>query len=135
MLLLQKTSNHKPQKGLPMPTNCETLSLKAKEIFEKLKLLYPDDAFKNSKWKEEGLVHDNVWFDLRRHEDRAKLEAQKKSFIGYAVDLQASAYVKAHKSLDGFEKQTIELSLLDTLRILRILAELDFQIETGDFIE
>ena len=114
----------------------ETLSPKAREIFGKLKSYFPPDPWKNPHWKEEGLVHDNRWFDLRKKADRELLEEQKKSFIGYTVMLAASRYRKRNRgSLSGFDRERYSRMTQHEAEILLLLQDLSFKIETMDIVD
>ena len=111
--------------------DCEKLSPNALKIFEKIKTYYPPDPWKNLQWKEEGLVYDNGWHDLRKGDDRGKLIGRWEHTIGSTIVMFASQNKnkKLTRSVFHFKmsKRWIEIAVL--------LKELDFQIETLDLVE
>ncbi len=119
------------------------LSRNAKKIFENLKPYFPPDSFGNMSWKPEGIVHSNIWHDLRSAAGRQKLARQIKDAISYDAEIQASIYKDTHKCesrgelnwLEGFTLAHFTKGMQHNLELLLILNDLDFQIETMDFAE
>ena len=122
-----------------MAEDCEKLSAKAQEIFNKLEPFYPPILFKDGpsiRWKPEGLVHDNTWHDLRKSADRQKLIETRLRGLGNWVFLEARIYRDDHKgSLAGFEHAHFTKVIAHAAEHYLILMELDFQIETMDIVE
>ncbi len=116
-----------------MNTDCTELSTPAQEIFAKLKPYYPLGPFKEGQWIAEGKIYDNGWYDLRKSLDRQRLMEQKKNFIGYLVELEASRYWKKNGSLSDFTAHHFTRHMQETAELLMLLTDLDFQIETLDF--
>ena len=110
--------------------DCEKLSADALNIFEQIKVYYPPNPWNKPRWTKNGKVNDNVWRDLRKKEDRAKLIAWYENLIGRAIVSRAGTLrnrrEKLTRSVFNFKlcKKWIELATL--------LHELDFQIETLD---
>lgn len=114
----------------------EGLSVDARAIFEKIKPHFPLDPWGKPRWTEEGKVFDNGWFDLRKKADRRRLEEQRKSFLGYLVQVRARAYRdRNHQSIEGFAGEPFSQVIEDYAELLLFLEDLDFQIETMDLAE
>jgi len=113
----------------------ETLSPKALEIFSKLKPFYVQDSWGNPQWKEEGIIIDNGPYDLRKKTERQRLEQTQKQIIGFLMFLCAKKIMKDESTLIGLTSNHIPISVQRHLEILLILDELDFQIETMDFVD
>ncbi len=118
-----------------MRTNCERLSDNARKIFDKIKPFYPPNPWKKPQWNEDGLVFDNGWLDLRKSSDRDCLQNQKESSIGFSVKIAALVYRDKHKSLEGFSQEHYSKSIENSVALLLLLEDLDFQIETMDLVE
>lgn len=118
-----------------MAVDCEQLSPNAQIIFEKIKPYFPPDPWNKPSWTEEGIVHHNWFFDLRKHKDRDKLIEWQKNFIGSCIGLTASSYRKNNESLDGFLNKCNDGLIQKTTELLLLLEDLDFQIETLDLCE
>lgn len=120
-----------------MATDCEELSPNARKIFEKLKVFYPPDSWKNPQFTEEGKVHESgsSWYDLRKSKDRNKLMEEKKNFLGYVVELNAISHYEENGSLEGFFEKQYSRLMTNALGILMLLNDLDFQIETLDLVD
>ena len=112
--------------------DCEKLSPDALKIFEEIKTYYPLNPWATPQWKEEGLVYDNGWHDLRKAEDRDRLIKKFEHIVGHVIIISARSRKdrnqKLTKSVFNFraEKRWIEVAVL--------LYELDFQIETMDLV-
>ncbi|MDO8495265.1 MAG: hypothetical protein Q7S32_01905 [bacterium] len=118
-----------------MATDCEKLSPKALEIFEKIQKFYPPTPWSNPRCTPGGMVCDNRWFDLCKSEDRKSLMEGKKSSLGHMVEIQASVYIKKEGSLKRFSRRSFGLMIQNTVELLLLLNDLDFQIETMDIVE
>lgn len=118
-----------------MATDCEKLSPKALKIFEQLKPYFPPDPWGNSNWNEDGTVRSNGLFDLRKSSDRNKLIEKIKSTLGSFVEISAGSYKRKNGSLEGFEIDHFGMMIRREVDLLFTLNELDFQIETLDFVE
>ncbi len=77
-----------------MAINCEELSSKAREIFNKIKVFFPPDSYGKCKYTEDGKVFDNIWYDLRLSGHRQVLINTRMHFVGHIVCLQAGRYRK-----------------------------------------
>ncbi len=115
--------------------DCDKLSPKAVNIFEKLKPFFPPDPWKKPQWIEGGRVFDNGEFDLRNSTDRDKLIDKTKMMLGSHIELAANIYHRNTKTLEGFEIEHFGKAIRHTAELLLILNELDFQIETMDLFE
>jgi hypothetical protein len=118
-----------------MATDCETFSLKAREIFAKLQRIFKPSPFGVPQWREEGVVVDNGEFDLRKSADRQKLIDTTVNTLGSFVEVTALSYLRKNGTLNGFEVDHFGMMIKDKVALLLILRELDFQIETGDFAD
>lgn len=114
--------------------DCSELSPNARRIFEKITVFYPPDSWNEPQWTEEGRVFDNGWYDLREAKDRDKLIKWYERLIGHHL-VGSVCFARDRKEkpipfvLFNFRmyEKWIELVVL--------LYELDFQIETLDFVE
>ena len=118
-----------------MATDCDELSPNARKIFEKLKVFYPPDSWKNPQFTEDGKVLDNRWYDLRKSKDREALEESTRKFLGYVVEINALGHYQKNGSLTGFTEQKYSPVMTKSLEILMLLNDLHFQIETLDLID
>lgn len=113
--------------------DCEKLSPNAQKIFEKIKNLYPPDPWQNPQWKEEGLVYDNGWQDLRKSAIRRSLIDSYNHIIGLSITQTAHSFRKANKEMRSCD---INLKIYEAwIDKVIVLEELDFQIETMDLVE
>ena len=118
-----------------MAQDCVELSPRAREIFEKIVPYFPRDSYGNHQFSKEGKIFEDNWYDLRLATERQAFISRKKYFVGNVVSLQAEAYRKDHGgSLNGFTRQSYSRMTQHTLEILLLIEDLDFQIETGDFV-
>ena len=115
--------------------DCETLSPGAAQIFELLKPFFPPDPWKNPRWNEDGTVEDNGKYDLRKSADRHKLLEKTRSTLGQFVETVAGVYQTKNGSLEGFENHHFGPMIRHKVGLLFLLRDLDFQIETGDFVD
>ncbi|OHA35040.1 MAG: hypothetical protein A2928_04035 [Candidatus Taylorbacteria bacterium RIFCSPLOWO2_01_FULL_45_15b] len=116
--------------------DCQKLSPKARKIFNSLKPYFPPDPWGKARWKKDGRVCDNGEFDLRKSEDKDKIQHLKRLLIGHELEMMYRRYrEKYHLPLEGISNMPLTPLLKDTLEITRLLAELDYQIETGDFAD
>lgn len=118
-----------------MGRDCESLSLKAREIFEKMAKFFPPDPWGRPRFENEGRVYDNGWYDLRKSKDRRRLIEKTRSSIGYVVETKAALFIKKNGSLSGFYKQCFSMTVKLKAEFLLLLGDLDFQIETGDIVD
>ena len=118
-----------------MARNCKTLSPKAAEIFKKLEPFFPPDPWHNPQWFEDGKIRDNWLYDLRLSDDRERMEKWYQLMIGHSVQLSADMYLKEKGSLDDFTPQNFIEQIRHHAKLLLILQDLDFQIETLDIVE
>ncbi len=118
-----------------MGTDCNVMSPNARKIFEKLKPFYPPDPWQRPMWDEEGRVKDNGSFDLRKSSDRSRLIERSRSTLGSFVETVAGAYETRVGSFDGLEHHHFGLMIKHEVERLKILNDLDFQIETGDLVD
>ena len=118
-----------------MATDCQVLSPKAREIFERLKPFFPPDPWKQPRWNEDGTVEDNGRYDLRQSADRQKLLEKMRSALAMFVETVAGVYKTNNGSLDGFEVDHFGLMIRNGVELLFVLRDLDFQIETGDLLD
>ena len=113
--------------------DCTELSPNARKIFDEIKTHYLPDPWGNPQWKEEGVVYDNGWHDLRKNSNRTQLVKWYEHLIGHVIVSSASAAKNKKEEITGsvFNFKTlrrwIELAVL--------LYELDLQIETTDLVE
>ncbi len=121
-----------------MATDCKKLSPNAQKFFERLKFHFPPDPWGKPRWQKRGKVNDNGWFDLRKNNDRDRLEKNVTKFLGYLVGMEAKIYQKKKGSLVGFENCRFSSKMFRSYAdILLTLEELDYQIqmETIDLVE
>ena len=118
-----------------MATDCEVLSEGAKIIFEKIKPYFPPDPWNSPNWLEEGVVRDNGFFDLRKSQDRTRLIEKTTSALGSFVETVAGVYHTKNGSLEGFEIDHFGMMIRNKVGLLFVLKDLDFQIETMDFVD
>ena len=121
-----------------MDAETPPLSEKSRIIFKKLEPLFQPGPFPGQiNWQEEGVVVDQtVFYDLRKREDRERLERSYSQLIGHTVfTLKAKPYAEKNGSLEGFEHEHHSPMIVRWLQILLIVDELDFQIETMDLVE
>lgn len=113
--------------------DCPKLSPNARKIFEKITTFYPPDPWHQPQWIAEGKVFDNGWYDLRKAKDRDELIRWYERLIGHFIVESARVARDKKKKLTHsvfslrVSKRWIELVVL--------FYELDFQIETLDFVE
>ena len=113
--------------------DCEKLSPKALKIFKQIKTYFPLDPWSKPQWVKEGGLYNNGRYDLRKKNDRQRLIKWHEGLIGSTIVLFARSARdsgnKLTRSVFHFKgcKKWIELTIL--------LYELDFQIETLDFID
>ncbi|MDP2629695.1 MAG: hypothetical protein Q8P45_03295 [Candidatus Harrisonbacteria bacterium] len=117
-----------------MARDCEQLSPAAQAIFAKLKPFFPPDPWKRPRWQEEGIIIDNGTFDLRKYEDRKRLEEVHGRHIAFQIITEASQH---QDNLDDYAIGGSPMSKLlrKHIKIVLILQDLDFQIETTDICE
>ncbi len=118
-----------------MATDCEKLTENAKKIFKKLEPFFPPDPWHRPMWHEGGVVESNGLYDLRKSRDRNGLIEKTISTIGSFVENKANVHQKQNKSLDGFEIAHFGPMIKERVELLFILRELDFQIETLDYVD
>ncbi|MBI3633822.1 MAG: hypothetical protein HY226_06065 [Candidatus Vogelbacteria bacterium] len=112
--------------------DCEELSPKSREIFEKIKKFFSPDPWKNPRWTEDGRICDSTTFyDLRKSDDRKSRIEWQQHMIGYVIGLNAKRYLRAHPSLEGLGISPVAANFIE---LLHLYEELDYQIETGDFV-
>ncbi len=121
-----------------MATDRETLSKKAREIFEKIKVHFPPDPWGKPQWSEEGIVISNGTFDLRKSADREALMNREQHQIGYiVVTIDAP---KARNETDRtvtteLSRRTYNLMIMSHVNLFLLLSDLDFQIATMDVVD
>jgi hypothetical protein len=118
-----------------MAVDCANLSKNALRIYKKLKRFFPPGPFGRVRWLKEGTVEDNGELDLRKSEDRNRLIERTILTLGSFVENAASVYTTKNRTLDGFEIDHFGPMIKNKVELLIILRELDFQIETGDFLD
>ena len=111
------------------------LSPAAFEIFKKLEPFYPPDPWGKTQWKEGGFVYHNGWLDLRKKPGRDQLERQVRETIAMFVEMSAGLYLKEKGTLKGFDREPYPTAVMHQVELLFILRDLDFQVETGDFVD
>lgn len=115
--------------------DCEKLSSNALEIFKKLEPFFPPGPWKTPQWQVEGIVISNWTYDLRKQVDRKRLEDWHLHMVGFKMREDAKRMLEKGGTLLGIEHRHIPQGIQHHLEILLILSDLDFQIETGDFID
>jgi len=116
-------------------TNCKSFSANAIKIFEKIQPYFPPDPWSNPQWIQEGRVKDNEWYDLRKSDDRSRLIEAERSALGHMAQIKAVAHREKHGSLRGFAKKRFSRAIQHQVELLLLLEDLDFQIESLDFVE
>ena|SRR3989344_3734812 len=106
------------------------------KIFNSLRPYFPPDPWGKARWKKDGRVYDNGEFDLLKSEDRDKIQYLKRLLIGHELEMMYRRYrEKNYLPLESISNMPLTPLLKDTLEIAHILAELDYEIETGDFAD
>ena len=118
-----------------MAVDCKAFSSKAEEIFGKLEPYFPPDPWGKPRWIYGGKVFDNGWYNLCKSKDRMKMIRLKRSLAGYIAEVEAAYYRGRKGSLSGFTRQRFTPLVQNTLELLLLLQDLDFQIETSDFVD
>ncbi len=119
-----------------MAINCRDFSTNAKKIFDKIVTFFPDDSFGAPQTRLGWEVCDNsIWYDLRQSEHRRFLIESRKNFLGHLLGIRARTFRdKNNGSLEGLTEQRYTRTLQHNAELLLLFEDLDFQIETGDFV-
>lgn len=104
-------------------------SLEAKAIYDKLKPLIPEKSWDKPVWTEEGVVEGH---DLRTKAGREGFEEDHKRRLAYLVMLDAKNNEDSVDSYPIFSGNNYEKMARIQIKILLIVAELDYQVETTD---
>ena len=115
--------------------DCEALTPSAQKIFETLKPHFPPNPWGRPQWQKEGIVIDNWTYDLRKAADRTRLIDWTIRLIGPAVELEARMLEKEKGSIDTLTEHKFNDHIRHLAKLLLILRELDFQIETQDIVD